>query len=108
MEGSRFDRWTRRRVGKGAAGLLGALAGQWALPEAEARHRKKHKKNRCIKLAKACVQGHKPCCKNLACEDFGRPTDFRCCKTEGYACSNDREDECCPDLSCFRGFCAVV
>lgn len=111
MEGSRFDRWTRRRFGTTAAGLLGTILALQAVPEADARHRKKkrRKRNRCLDLAKACTQSHEQCCGKLECQDFGRPTGFRCCKPEGASCSKNRNDECCPDLTCDSGgTCSVV
>lgn len=109
---------TRRRFSQILGGLSLSLLGLSDALESEARRRdkkndrkkrrkrKNKKRKRCVKATKSCSQTGTSCCKNLECEDFGRPTGFRCCKPSGYGCSNDRDTQCCPGLECVDGVCA--
>lgn len=96
MDGSRFDAWTRRRVGLAAGGLTVGLLGLTGLAETEAK--KKHKK-KCKKLGIGCnTTGKKQrCCADLLCEPSTTVGGNRCCLDDGKACSNT--NDCC------SGFC---
>jgi len=88
MDGSRFDAWTRRRLGLAIGGATLVELGSLTVGDAA-----KNKK-RCKKLGKPCSSGGRKCCKKLKCRDVGDPEpDFRCCKPNGQPCSS--QDECC-------------
>jgi hypothetical protein len=126
MDGLRIGAWTRRRFSQIIGALPVSLLGLGAVAETEARRRRKdrdrdrdkdkdkdrkkkrkkrRKRDRCVKLARTCSQTGTECCNRLDCEDFGRPTGFRCCRPAGLSCSTNRDDECCPDLECINGVC---
>jgi hypothetical protein len=91
MEASRFDAWTRRRLGGVMAGALGGLLGLAARDEGAA------KKKRCRKAGKSCKRG-KDCCGSLRCAQAGDPGHLRCCRNDGGACTDG--NDCCGELLC--------
>lgn len=98
MDASRFDVWTRRRVGLASGGALASLVMLAALPAADAKKKKRKKKKRCRKLGATCTPGAKrKCCGDLLC---AQPSmlDTLCCKGEGASCQEDFE--CCPTFGC--------
>lgn len=114
MDGVWFDRWTRRRVGLVAGGVVAALKGRSGRDGVAAG---KRRKKRCKRLGDRCTQGSKrKCCNGLRCDlTFDSSPDAVCCKREGELC--DAESECCherrrcrtngcsnPDLAC----CGVI
>lgn len=133
MDASRFDAWTRRRLGLVVGGGIASLAGLSLLEDAEAR---KKKKKRCKKSLQPCG-GKKKCCKELTCDDTlgtegnvcckplqgtcaDQPeccgndsictnvdglTGERCCVLEGKTCTEKLD--CCGDLDCISGNCVV-
>jgi hypothetical protein len=91
MSGSRFDSWSRRRVGALIGGL--AVSGN-GLISTEAKKKHKHKKKkRCKRLGDTCTPGGKrKCCKSVACTmNEGGVT--RCCRDFGEPCGKD--SDCC-------------
>jgi hypothetical protein len=97
MEGSRFDTWTRRRVGLATGGLAASLLGL-ADPAAEARRRKK-KKKRCRKVTETCGGRNQKCCKDLRCATVGIGTTEICCIDVRQACNGD-PGQCCGARTC--------
>jgi hypothetical protein len=95
MDGSRFDSWTRRRIGLAASGLAVALAGLFPV---DAKKKKKRKKKQCKKLGATCSPTGRKCCKGNACESV-------CCKQSGKSCASS--DECCTLAVCFEGTCQI-
>lgn len=95
MESSRFDTWSRRRVGLAAGGLAAWLAGLVGVQDALA---KKKRKKRCKARGRGCNPGGKrKCCNGLRCAPDTDLGGNRCCRKEGHACA--AESECC------SGFC---
>ncbi|MFN8590208.1 MAG: hypothetical protein U0031_02020 [Thermomicrobiales bacterium] len=110
MDGAVFDRWTRRRFGLAAGGMVAALTRRGEPDDTVAR---KRRKIRCKRLGDRCTPGSKrKCCKDLKCDlTFASSPDAVCCKQEGEICQAD--GECCdirrrcrtngcsnPDLAC--------
>ena len=94
MDGTRFDAWTRRRVGLAAGGMTVALLGI-AGGDAEA----KKKKRRCKKLGDQCKPSGKKkrCCKQLSCElELNNAGLLRCCGKPGLTCGSG--PECCSTI----------
>jgi hypothetical protein len=99
MDDTRFDAWTRRRVGLAAGGFVASLLALVGI-EAEAskkKKKKKKKKDRCRKLGDFCTPGGKQvCCDNRRC---GRPTGStdatRCCHPGGVPCTAATAGSCC-------------
>ncbi len=97
MDGSRFDAWTRRRLGLAAGGLTAGLLGLTGLTETEAKKRKNKKKKKCQKLGVGCnPTGKKKCCKDLSCEEAPSVGGNRCCKNDQITCTVG--SECCSTL----------
>ena len=93
MDGSRFDAWTRRRIGLAAGGVTLSLLGLFTLGEDAAG------KKRCKRLGKRCTKP-KRCCGKLDC-DIPATTmseQKRCCKRKGKPCTSD--PNCCQGLLC--------
>lgn len=94
MDGSRFDAWTRRRVGLAAGGAVGSLLGLLA-PGADDAGAKK--KKRCRKLGQPCTPGGKrQCCKRrgLSCQPPEVGSDARrCCRRGSEPCTDP--GQCC-------------
>ena len=90
---SRFDAWTRRRIGRAATGGFALLLGS-----GRADARKKRKKKRCRKLTESCG-GKKKCCKNYKCATVGIGAPTFCCRPTRQACTGI-EGECCGDRVC--------
>lgn len=104
MDGSPFDRWTRRRFGLAGGGLAALLA----LGRLKGTGGKKRGKKRCRKLLQSCSSGGKrKCCGKLRCgvTDVGFN---RCCKRLDAPCA--KKDECCTEAgtNCVDGFCKIV
>jgi hypothetical protein len=99
MDGSRFDAWTRRRVGLAAGGVTIVLLG---LADADVRAKKKQKKKqRCRTLNQSCRRGGKRqrCCRGLACDEGKVVTGgLSCCR--GFQAECDSENQCCGALKC--------
>jgi hypothetical protein len=105
MDGSQFDRWTRRRFGLAAGGILATLFGA-TTPRAEAR--KTRRKKRCAKLGYACRSDSKrKCCKGLTCDlaDLDSGAVTVCCRSEGRSCQTP--EDCCRDFVCPNGLCEL-
>jgi hypothetical protein len=124
MDGSRFDRWTRRRFGLAAGGVAGTLLGPaMSLPgetTAEKRRRRRSKKPK--KNAFGCVNVGKPCrgkdslCCSGRCQGKapkkGEKDKSRCaahhvgpCTAAQNECGDDTYSGCNPDLpssACYR------
>lgn len=98
MDGSRFDAWTRRRVGLVSGIALATALGLVAREEGAAKKNKK----KCRKLGKTCQKSgnKKKCCGSLKCDtiSFEPSTQTRCCRTIGKACA--KNIDCCDQLCC--------
>ena len=96
MDGWRFDRWTRRRFGFLAGGVVTAIFG---LPAGADARKKRRRKKRCKKLSVSCTpSGARKCCGDLACDKTGADIPlFLCCKREGQPC--DADVRCCGETS---------
>jgi len=94
MDASRFDAWTRRRLGLVVGGGIASLAGLSLLEDAEA---KKKKKKRCRKSLQPCG-GKKKCCKELTCDDTLGTEGNVCCKPLQGTCAD--QSECCGETIC--------
>lgn len=83
MDGSRFDAWTRRRVGIASGFALTTTLGLVAREDGAAKKNKKKK-----------------CCGSLKCDtiSFEPSTQTRCCRTIGKACA--KNIDCCDQLCC--------
>ena len=103
MESSRFDAWTRRRVGLATGGAIATALGLAVFDVAATKRKKRrHKKRkRCVKLLKPCRTGGRGCCHRHVCQSFdtGANGTFFCCKAEGQSCASGRQ-QCCPSLLC--------
>jgi hypothetical protein len=99
MDGSGFDRWTRRHFGHLAGSAIAALVG---LADADA---KQKRRKRCKKLGDPCTPGGKRrCCQSLRCDKtVSGKSLLLCCKGEGASCGD--HIECCDDLGCPDGTC---
>ncbi len=97
MDASRFDAWTRRRLGLAVGGGLASLAGLSLLGDAEARNKRKKKKKRCKKSLQPCG-GKKKCCKEFTCGDTLTTQGNVCCKPLQGTCTE--ASECCGDFIC--------
>src|SRR5262245_41081477 len=96
LDGSRFDAWTRRRLGLAAGGFVASLLALVGV-DAAAKKKGKKKKQRCRKLGEFCTPGgSQKCCDNQRC---GRPTGSadptRCCHPGGVPCSATTAGSCC-------------
>ncbi|MCD6033588.1 MAG: hypothetical protein K0S78_5774 [Thermomicrobiales bacterium] len=101
MDGTRFDAWTRRRLGLVAGGIGALLLGLDEPHEAGAGRKgkksgkkRRRKRKRCKKLLQPCTIGGKKCCRGNSCEPINGG-QF-CCKPFGKSCSDGAE--CCSDL----------
>ena len=105
MDGSRFDAWTRRRIGLAAGGVAAALGG--LIPLGEDGTAKKKRKKRCRKLGRLCTQGgKKKCCGNRFCaRPFTFPVEDRCCKGGGEQCTVEEASTCCTGECLLTGEC---
>jgi hypothetical protein len=103
MDASRFDLWTRRRVGIALGGLLGTALGAASL-EAEAKNKKR--KKRCRKIRATCTVGGKKCCKSLVCDEVIDLAGTFCCRPEATPCKQPAD--CCFPTTCFEGFCKPI
>ena len=105
MDESRFDAWTRRRIGLAAA-LLGVVhtGSTWAT-----KNRKK-KRKRCKRFGEGCNPGGKrKCCGALRCDLPNGSSSFSCCKELGALCSE--HEDCCQignDVFCSEGICQII
>ena len=93
MTDSRFDAWTRRRVGRAVGGLTALLLLIVAAPDAAARRRRKR---RCVKPGNPCRNSRRArrCCRGLACDVTSDPTGRFCCHRQRQtSCADD--SECC-------------
>jgi hypothetical protein len=110
MVGSRFDAWTRRRLGVAAVAWLGLL------PEHEAaakRKRKKRKRQRarsrkCEPLGTDCNPHNdkRLCCGDTICGQADLLGGRRCCHDRHGICQRDAD--CCNNMKCMSppdGFC---
>lgn len=97
MNGSRFDQWTRRRVGLAMGAFAGSLL---SLDDGDhAAAKKKHKKV-CQKVTHECQNGSKKkgCCSGLHCEPNQILGGDRCCWHSQQPCSLGTQ--CCGELLC--------
>ena len=103
MDGSRFDAWTRRRLGLIAGSLVTAALGGPHMGGVEAKNKHKKQKQRCLKLGEVCTPGGRKCCTFVACN----PTEGgpRCCREHHEACTVG--SDCCSG-NCDRGICSDV
>ena len=107
MDGSRFDRWTRRRFGHVAGITLAALLGCPA-PQAATAKRKRRRKQRCTRPGDRCTRGGKSkCCRGRLCAptDVDRQRKPVCCQDEGEPCRT--ADDCCYGFVCPTGVCEL-
>jgi hypothetical protein len=110
MDGSRFDSWTRRRVGLAAGGIVTSLLGLTDLDGASARKKRRKRRKRkkkagenCLKIGTSCTAGETPnCCGSLICGSFFGRTF--CCKGPDESCSSP--EDCC-SRNCANGFCGA-
>jgi hypothetical protein len=104
MDGSRFDSWTRRRIGLAAGGMAATLAGLFSADANKKKKRRKNKKRRkCKKLRESCVDGGRRCCHGRTCG--GNPANGTfCCQQGRESCRGN--GDCC-NLQCFQGACAL-
>jgi hypothetical protein len=107
VEGSRFDAWTRRRVGLAAGSILGSLLALVQPDASEAAKKKKDKKKSCGALGDSCQpSGKKACCKKggLSCQaPLIGPGGRTCCLPGNKTCK--RNKDCCSD-QCVDNVCA--
>lgn len=93
MDGSGFDRWTRRHFGQLAAGLVAALTGSTAVPDIRARKKRRKRKRKppkiCRSLREECgSDAEEQCCGGLACDDNTCVSDPVCLQPDGGSCSD--------------------
>jgi hypothetical protein len=119
MDGSRFDAWTRRRVGfvmgGGIASVLGLaqldLAGAKNKKKKRRRRRRKRQEQECKALRSLCApEEHSSCCEGLECDvpyDLsGSTTQTYCCyPLDGHPCATNRD--CCYPYFCDQETCIV-
>ena len=93
MDGSRFDAWTRRRVGLVIGGGAVSLLGPRGRDGAAAKNTKR--KRRCRRVQQTCRPGHrrKRCCNTLRCEEDPEVGGNRCCRPLRGFCAE--EGDCC-------------
>jgi hypothetical protein len=112
MDGSKFDAWTRRRVGLATGGAAAALFGLTRDGDIAARKRGKkkrtRKKNRCLRLGRSCQPGGRRCCGQLECDQHlvNSGGGTFCCKTLGKPCTVN--DDCCAPNACINGLCQLL
>ena len=97
MDGTSFDRWTRRRVGVAAGGLAGVLLSATGLGEVAA------KKKKCCLPVRATCSSDSQCCKGSVCgQRVGIDTISVCCVPDGQPCTNTpgSQLECCGSSEC--------
>ena len=122
MDGSRFDAWTRRKVGLGLGGLAATLLGAATGPETVARKKKPKKKSACSRRTRqkcrrqgrvcekgACVvtcnAGNSACRGNNAIQLCGGGQAFCDCSPlveGGFACTAARPETCPGASECVR------
>jgi hypothetical protein len=97
MDGTRFDRWTRRRFGAAAGGFAAFLLGPDARRDIAA---KKGKKTRCRSLLQTCSPTKKEnhCCSGLNCDPIHDFTGLRCCYGRQHPCNDG--GVCCGNTVC--------
>lgn len=120
MDGSRFDRWTRRQFGRVAGGLAGSLLVPLDPASTDARNKRRKKKPK--KNAYGCLDVGKPCrgkdarCCSGRCQGkkpkHGEKDKSRCvphhvgpCSAALDDCVDDTNTACNPDLPfavCYR------
>jgi hypothetical protein len=108
MDGSQFDRWTRRSVGLAMGGAAVVLLGMGEPREVDARKKHKnhgrkghkHPEEICHGAMQSCQSsGTKGrCCDGLRCESNGLTPETRCCAPVRAACASALE--CCGLLGC--------
>ena len=110
MDGSRFDAWTRRRVGLATGGALASLLGlslQQDVTAKNQKHNGKNTKKKCRKLGQSCdiTNKNKKCCnaKQLCAQVKNLGSGTFCCKQRGDNCSVN--DDCCGTDKCSGGKC---
>jgi hypothetical protein len=102
MDASRFDAWTRRRLGWAAGGLATSLFNLSTLDGAAAKKKKKRcKKIRCKTELQSCDPDieKERCCLGLNCDVFGEQPGLRCCLGLRSRCLPG-DDHCCSELLC--------
>jgi hypothetical protein len=71
MDDSRFDAWTRRRVGLAggvlAASLLGMASGPISAGNKKKHKKKKKKEKHCVPAGKICAPSSPNCCDSTTC-----------------------------------------
>jgi hypothetical protein len=113
MDGSRFDAWTRRRVGI-AAGAAAMLLGMPPWNEATTKRKRKQRKrakarsHQCEPLGTDCNPHNdkRMCCAGLICGQVDLLGGRRCCHDRFGSCQKDAD--CCNNLKCDgapEGFC---
>jgi hypothetical protein len=104
MDGSGFDRWTRRRFGWAAGGLTAAGLGLVAPARGKARNNKKKcKKVRCRDLLQLCEPSSKErsCCQGLNCDPIdGQGMELLCCLGRRQPCQVS--SQCCGKTICLN------
>jgi uncharacterized small protein (DUF1192 family) len=97
MDGSTFDRWTRRRFGHLAGGAAAALLGSATAADAK----KTCKKIRCRTLLETCQPDStkQSCCQGLNCDPVeGQGVGLRCCLGRRQRCQES--SQCCGTTIC--------
>jgi hypothetical protein len=119
MDGSRFDAWTRRRVGLALGGGIASVLGLAQLDLVSAKNKKKKRRRRrrrrqeqqCKALRSLCApEEHPSCCEGLECgvpyDLSENPTQTYCCyPLDGHPCATDRD--CCYPSFCVQETCVV-
>ena len=101
MDGSRFDLWTRRRLGRIAGGIAATIFGWATSADAAAKKKRRRKKKRkegtsCKAANEACMSAGECCsgncanlpsseakvCRQISCSSASGP-----CETHGDCCS---------------------
>ena len=97
MDETRFDRWTRRQLGRATGGVVTVLLGLGAGGDVNAKN--KHRA-RCRKPAQSCRSSGKKqrCCRGLQCEVFGMSRERHCCQPVRSHCSSALQ--CCSPFDC--------
>jgi hypothetical protein len=104
MDDSRFDTWTRRRVGLTVGGLTASLLGAKVAGGADARRKKPKKtcaKVRCTQPLALCDPSieDERCCPGRNCDLFGIQPGLRCCLALRSRCTA-ANNECCRSHAC--------
>lgn len=125
MDGTAFDRWTRRQMARATGGLVAVLLGTMSTPPTiDAGKRNRHNKRKgqklernrfgCVNVGGGCRGRDNVCCSGI-CEGKkpkrGEPDRSRCvahhqgpCSPAHHACADDEPTACHPDLPyfCYR------